>query len=81
MNFAVAVTAGGDAVTNTAPEAAGSTTLVRVAPVRSRAPEGSETVRVGAPGSLTRAKPRSKSRRITPLEKYLAPRGAPRFTS
>src|SRR4051812_18558249 len=81
VNVTVAVTAGGVAVTNTAPAAAGSVTLVRGVPVRSRDPAGSATVRVGAPGSLTSATPRSKSRRMTPPERYLAPSGAPRSTS
>ena len=38
VNAADAVTAGGAAVANTAPDAAGSVTRVRAAPVRSRAP-------------------------------------------
>src|SRR6478672_4648341 len=81
VNVADAVTAGGVADRNTAPDAAGSVTLVRATPVRSRASAGSATVRAGAPGSLTSAKPRSKFRRMTPSERYLAPSGAPRLTS
>ena len=69
MKFAAAAGIGDDAVANTAPEAAPSVTLVRPAPVRSRAPAPSGSVRRAAAGSLTSAKPRAKSRRRTPFQK------------